>query len=213
MKIDMKNLVILDRIEKMISETSDDEKELLEILWYLLAHKCIERLTRMIYYEENKDQEIEKCRKTITKIPFEIKKTFPSKIVQELDYYLMDPLDFIQIKEQKDDEILKKYIQLNNNGATNIFIYGAGTIGEYISYLLDKKEMCYKGFIVTKSNESGGQLNNREIIDIETLKNTSVNHIGVLLALNEKNKKQVENLLNEINIFNYQDVGKYTLYY
>ena len=64
-----------------------------------------------------------------------------------------------------------------------------------MSELLEEREIPFKSFVVTDLDGEITNLKGHRIIEISQLENSP--DIGIILSLNERNKKQVYNLLCE----------------
>lgn len=76
-----------------------------------------------------------------------------------------------------------------------LYLYGAGVKGVRMSELLEEREIPFKSFVVTDLDGEITNLKGHRIIEISQLENSP--DIGIILSLNERNKKQVYNLLCE----------------
>lgn len=210
-KIDMKNLVLIDRFERMVAEIGKGEDELKEILWTIIVRKTVERITRMICYEDNNNNEIEKCRKTLNNIPDNVLETLPVGIIKKINLYKSDWSEVLAKKNEKDNALIIAYKELLNTGAKEIYVYGAGAIGEYVGYYVANQKLEYEGYVVSDTKNANGKLNDKKIISINEISNKE--EVGILLALNATNKSQVKKFLEERKFYNYIDVGESTFYY
>lgn len=61
--------------------------------------------------------------------------------------------------------------------------------------LLEKNQICYKAFIVTDLENNRKTLKKHNVISISQVK--SLPNIGIIVAMNNKNKKEVIPLLYE----------------
>ncbi|MBQ8822671.1 MAG: hypothetical protein IJZ82_08520 [Lachnospiraceae bacterium] len=89
----------------------------------------------------------------------------------------------------------KKDIKTLRNFAVNnrIYIYGAGVYGERYLNELEKSNIPIEGFVVTNKQENKMYLG-KKVLGIEEIKERNV---GFVLALNERNKREVIKTLNE----------------
>ena len=209
--IDMENLIFLDRIEHMLSEAEADE-ELRKTLWVLLINKCTERIFRMIIFDDDKMPEIERCRKPLLNIPKEVEPLIPEKTLKECKTYSREISELYKEKIENQVAIESCYKSLIKKGAKKIYIYGAGTIGECIAYFMDKGNMKYEGYVVSRCVHRDEKLNEKQIFSLNDILEGN-RDVGLILALNKTNTAQVEQLLNNRKFFKYIDVGKYTFYY
>lgn len=70
-----------------------------------------------------------------------------------------------------------------------IYLYGAGKKAGRMAEYLSKRAIPFEGFVVTELKERMPDINGREVIEFARLKKSR--DTGVILALNEENKKEV----------------------
>ena len=212
-EIDMNNLVLIDRIERMILEEPGNYK-VKQALWMLLMRKCTEKIFFMICFEDNKDCEIEKCMMALLNIPEDIRNNMTGKIRRQVELCLRGTSELYIRKKKNEDELFDYCRNITTTVTNEIYIYGAGTIGEYIADCLDKERIEYEGFVISKPVKQGQLFHNKEMICIdEFFMAENFNSKWILLALNLENKKEVEQILIEKGFSNFIDVGKYSFYY
>ena len=76
-----------------------------------------------------------------------------------------------------------------------LYLYGAGVKGVRMSELLEEKAIQFESFVVSNLSEEVMTLKGHNVIELSQLENTP--DTGIILSLNEKNKKQVSHLLDE----------------
>ena len=69
------------------------------------------------------------------------------------------------------------------------------TKGVRMSELLEEKAIQFESFVVSNLSEEVMTLKGHNVIELSQLENTP--DTGIILSLNEKNKKQVSHLLDE----------------
>lgn len=76
-----------------------------------------------------------------------------------------------------------------------IYIYGAGIKGKKLADFMKKQSIKFDGFIVTELKNNNRVLKEHKVLEISEVPNSS--DMGIVLALNDRNKKEVIPLLYE----------------
>lgn len=101
-------------------------------------------------------------------------------------------------------------IKSMRDSVDKLYIYGAGEIGTEIAELCDRENIQYEGFVISYSQNVDTIYRDKPVISFMDLKKKVSDEIGVLLALDEHNVKQV--ILNVENSgIRYKNVGKHSL--
>lgn len=115
--------------------------------------------------------------------------------------------DEIQSKIKKRNEDL-----MNFAGDDEVYIYGAGKIAEEIIDLTQRLEIKVKGIVVSDIKNSSSKFFGHEVLGIKDLIDRDT-EVKMILALNEKNSKEVIELLECHDNFAYFSAGIYSIYY
>ncbi len=78
----------------------------------------------------------------------------------------------------------------------SVYIYGAGVKARRYADIFEKNSISFVGFIVTELKENEKELKGHKVYEISQIKNSS--NIGIVLALNEKNKNEVIPILRKM---------------
>lgn len=109
---------------------------------------------------------------------------------------------YIQILIEKMLAYIKRQELIKRIGDyDNLYIYGAGAKGQYCANVLKNNNIDFEGFVVTKKNNASEVLG-KPVFQFDQIKD--IRKCKLLLALNEKNKKEVllflkRNKLTEMN--------------
>ncbi len=102
-------------------------------------------------------------------------------------------IKYENIKNSIKKIFLKNLFKLFCKKYNRIYIYGAGIKAEKLADFMKKESIKFDGFIVTELKDNKKILKEHKVLEISELTYTS--DIGIVIALNDKNKKQVIPLL------------------
>lgn len=80
----------------------------------------------------------------------------------------------------------------------NIYIYGAGVKGKKCAASLKQLKVDFDGFVVSQGHVENDLIYGKRVFEISDMANGK--DVGIILALNEKNRYEVEKSLEDINI-------------
>ncbi len=76
------------------------------------------------------------------------------------------------------------------------YLYGAGVKAKKLANLMTDRSIPFEGFVVTYMKDNAAYINDHTVLEISQLKKE--NDIGIIIAVNEKNKKEVIPVLHKL---------------
>lgn len=82
----------------------------------------------------------------------------------------------------------------------DVYIYGAGVLGQQCASFLEVYSIDFKGFIVSDGQECQEEIMGHKVYTLSEFLEVQTDDIKIILALNKLNKKEVINNLNDCNL-------------
>ena len=197
-----KNLGYLKVYDEILSDVKVQDNEKI-YQWFIekICNVSCDFVGSMLKEPNIYDNEMEECFLRLKKWMPHIKRNLS---VREQRRYDMLQAIMEGRREPIDKAIssMKNFIQNQKND--KIFIYGAGTFGRQISSVFDILYESYDGFVITKAVE-GQCFCGKPVFTVEDILDKYNGNCGIILALDDKNVKEVMTHLAECGAQNVLD--------
>jgi len=207
-RVSADQFVYMDIYDSLAREMNQEEVELKKHISDLLIKNALVYLYKMILDDQNFEYEYVRYQFLLKKYTENSKYQF-SKYERRIMCLILKAYDVAKKEErERNDKIKDCYYKVSGK---NIYIYGAGVIAKEVAQNFNNIGYSYKGFVVTEQNEYENVYGKKIYTFSEVFKNQT--GAGFILALNEKNTKEVMSLFKSKQISNYINAGIFSLHY